>query len=180
MPLELDRLPLVIQSTIIRRMREADLPLFHEYRSDPELARYQGWSAMSEQEALDFIREVAAVNALEVGGWIQLAIADAVNDSLLGDVGLFVDSEQQEAEIGFTLSRTAQGAGHATRAVRAAAEMLFGITAVAAVRAITDARNTGSIAVLDRVGFRKRHEQRATFKGEECLEFVYVLPRSDA
>ena len=135
---------------------------------------------MSEQEALEFIRDVATVDALEVGGWIQLAIADLASDSLLGDLGLLIDDSQQEAEVGFTLSREAQGAGHATRAVGAAVELLFGVTAIASVRAVTDARNTGSIAVLERVGFRRLREQHAVFKGEECLEFVYVLPKSDA
>jgi [ribosomal protein S5]-alanine N-acetyltransferase len=176
----LDRLLLSDQSTVLRRMREADLPLFHAYRSDPDLARYQGWSAMSEQESLEFIRDVAKVEALRVGGWVQLAIADQANDSLLGDIGLFVDDEQQEAEVGFTLSQTAQGSGHATRAVKAAVEMLFAITSVALVRAVTDARNTKSIGVLERAGFRKSREQSAVFKGEECLEYVYTLPRGDA
>lgn len=176
----LDRLPLRNQSTVLRRLSEADLVLFHVYRSDPDLARYQGWSAISEQEALDFIRDVANVEVLEAGGWIQLAIADQANDSLLGDVGLFVDEKQQEAEVGFTLSRNAQGSGHATRAVEAAVEMLFAITSVAVVRAVTDARNTKSIGVLERAGFRKSREQHAVFKGEECVEFVYLLPRGDA
>jgi RimJ/RimL family protein N-acetyltransferase len=35
---------------------------------------------------------------------------------MLGDVGLYVDPPQQEAEVGFALSRAAQGVGHATRA----------------------------------------------------------------
>lgn len=161
-------------------MAEADLPLFHAYRLDPELSRYQGWSAMSEQEALDFIREVHEVEALQLGGWIQLAIADEASDCLLGDIGLFVDELQQEAEVGFTLSRAAQGAGHGTRAVKGAVEMLFAITSVSLVRAVTDARNARSIGVLERAGFRKSREQPAIFKGEECIEFVYVLQRSDA
>ncbi|MGZ7278199.1 GNAT family N-acetyltransferase, partial [Streptococcus pyogenes] len=77
---------------------------------------------------------------------------------------LFVDATQQEAEVGFTLSRGAQGAGHATRAVRAAVALLFESTPVAQVRAVTAARNTPSIRVLERAGFAKSHEQRAVFK----------------
>ena len=42
------------------------------------------------------------------------------------------------AELGFTLSHDAQGAGHATRAVAAAATLLFHISAVATI-SVTDA-----------------------------------------
>lgn len=180
MSIPLPTLPRPAGTTTLRRLTEPDLPAFHAYRSDAELARFQGWSPMSQPEALAFIREVAGVQALELGGWIQLAIADATTDALLGDLGLFVDATQQAAEVGFTLSRGAQGAGHATRAVRAAVALLFEITPVAQVRAVTDARNRPSIGVLERAGFRKSHEQQAVFKGESCLEFVYLLRRGDA
>ena len=71
---------------------------------------------MTAQEALRFIEEMAAADHLVSGDWVQLAIADASSDVMLGDVGLYVDPPQQEAEVGFALSRAAQGVGHATRA----------------------------------------------------------------
>jgi RimJ/RimL family protein N-acetyltransferase len=175
-PLHLDTLPVTLGGTVLRRLRPGDLSVFHAYRSDAELARYQGWSVMSVQEAAAFIDDVAGTQALVPGGWVQLAIADAVTDGLLGDVGLYVDDQQTEAEIGFTLSRAAQGAGHATRAVRAAAALLFQASGVARVRAVTDARNAPSIRVLERAGFRRVREQHAVFKGEACVEWVYLLP----
>ncbi len=180
MKLRLDSLPLGMENTVLRRMKHADLPIFHAYRSDTDLARYQGWSAMSLQDAQAFIQDAAVVETLKPGGWIQLAIADEATDSILGDVGLYVDEVQNEAEVGFTLRRSAQGAGHATRAVRAAVALLLQTTSVARVRAVTDARNEGSIGVLGRAGFCKTRERRAVFKGEACLELIYVLPRSGA
>jgi hypothetical protein len=46
------------------------------------------------------------------------------------------------------------------------------------VRGVTDARNAASIRVLERAGFVKVGEQRAVFKGEACVEFVYVTHRA--
>lgn len=177
MPLELHCLPIRVEGTILRRFRIGDADRFHAYRSDPGLARYQGWSVMTADDALTFVREMAGVAALVPGGWVQLAVADEGTDHVLGDVGLYVDETGRDAELGFTLSRDAQGVGHATRAVAAAATLLWRVSLVAGIRAVTDARNTPSIAVLERAGFLRLSAQKSFFKGEECLEITFMLPR---
>lgn len=45
------------------------------------------------------------------------------------------------------------------------------------VRAVTDARNESSVRVLERAGFHQAGEQQAIFKGEACIELVYVFCR---
>lgn len=42
----------------LRQMVPHDLAAFQAYRSIPELGRYQGWSPMSDVEALQFLGEV--------------------------------------------------------------------------------------------------------------------------
>lgn len=135
---------------------------------------------MSLDEAQSFIADMAQVEALVPGGWIQLAIADHATGRMLGDAGVYVNENQEFAEIGFTLCKQAQGFGHATRAVKSLLALLFQATAVERIRAITDARNTESIAVLARAGFHKTREQHSIFKGEACNEFVYEISRADA
>ena len=39
--------------------RASDLAAFQAYRSIPELGRFQGWSSMSETEALSFLTEMS-------------------------------------------------------------------------------------------------------------------------
>jgi RimJ/RimL family protein N-acetyltransferase len=48
---------------------------------------------------------------------------------------------------------------------------------VAAVRAVTDARNAPSIAVAERLGMRVVATVRTTFKAEPCEEKTYELTR---
>ena len=168
-------LPLCVESTRVRCLRDGDVPAFHAYRSDPELARFQSWSSMTLAAAHAFVAEMARVEALAPDDWVQLAIADAATDALLGDLGLRFDPARAEAEVGFTLCRAAQGAGHATRAVRAALALLAQAAGVMTVRATTDARNAASIAVLERAGFRRVAERNAHFKGEPCVEIDYVV-----
>jgi len=170
-------LPVVLQHTALRMLRASDVDRFHAYRSDTGLAMYQGWSPMSIEAARRFIGEMAAIRELRRGDWVQLGIADASTDLLLGDVGLHLEPDESIAEIGFTLHRAAQGIGHATRAVRASLSLVFAASNAKFVRAVTDSRNAESIRVLERVGFSRAYVQEAVFKGEPCTEIVYVYDR---
>jgi RimJ/RimL family protein N-acetyltransferase len=163
--------------TLLRRLRASDLDPFHAYRSDAALATWQGWSPMIRDEACAFLAQMAPIAALVPGDWVQLAIAEAGSDRLIGDVGVHLETDGSAAEIGFTLGREAQGRGHATRAVRSALALIFASTAVALVRGVTDARNLRSIRVLERAGFAREAERQVFFKGEYCKEFVHVCRR---
>jgi RimJ/RimL family protein N-acetyltransferase len=176
----LDRLlPIARDGTVLRRLRPDDVSRFHAYRSDAVLATYQGWSVMSAADARTFVERMAAEATLPRGDWVQLAIADADDDLLQGDVGVHVDADGRAAEIGFTVCRQAQGRGHALRAVQSALGVVFAATAVECVRAVTDARNARSVRLLERAGFAREAERQAFFKGEHCTELVYVRRRRE-
>jgi len=172
-----DPLPLRGERVVLRRLAAHDLAAFQAYRGDPGLARFQGWSAQSDTAARAFIDEMAAAPLLAHGGWLQLGISERADDALLGDVGLHVHAQGHEAEIGFTLSRAAQGRGLATEAVALALQLLWQHTPVACVLGITDVRNTASVRLLERLGFRLQATRDAVFKGEACIEAVYGLER---
>ncbi len=176
----IDQLPMRADRAMLRLLRESDVSVFHEYRADPLLARYQGWSPMSLMQASEFVRGMSKVSDLIAGDWIQLAIADPTSDVLIGDVGIFLDVERNAAEIGFTVRSENQGRGIASAAVGAAIRLIFTSSLAEKIRATTDARNVASIAVLERSGFTKTARREAEFKGECCIEFDYELPRVTA
>ena len=163
--------------TLIRALSKADLNTFHAYRSDAERAKYQGWSPMSLEEARQFIDEMTPISALRPGDWIQLAIADSESNILLGDVGVYLQADQSGAEIGFTLSKQAQGNGHASNAVCLSIALIFATSSATSIRAVTDSRNLRSVKVLERTGFNLSSVERTLFKGEPCTELIYVCPR---
>lgn len=173
-------IPLRSGLTTIRLFREADVDAFHAYRSAPELARYQGWSPMSHDEARTFVVRMSRATRLVAGEWIQLAIAHASTDVLLGDLGIFLSADLARGEIGFTLSANGQGRGHATRAVMAASDWFFDVNESIEIRGITDVRNIASINVLERAGFAHIATQERISKDEPCTELVYGLRRNDA
>jgi aminoglycoside 6'-N-acetyltransferase len=134
---------------------------------------------MSETEATAFLASMSEAPLFTRGEWIQLGIAEPEADQLIGDIGIFVSPDGLTGEIGFTLAADAQGRGIATAAVGQALQLLFDVTGVQQVSGVTDSRNIRSIRLLERTGFR-HHERRSTlFRGEPCIEEVYVLPRND-
>jgi aminoglycoside 6'-N-acetyltransferase len=174
------QLPRAFPGGVLRRLRTSDLDPFQAYRSIPELGRYQGWSSMSEAEAVAFLAEMSEAPLFVAGGWVQLGIAEPETDQLIGDIGVFLSADGLTGELGFTLAPGAQGRGIATAAVRQALQVLFGLTRVKQVLGITDSRNLGSIRLLERIGFRHQERRSTVFRGEACSEEVYVLPRSAA
>lgn len=173
------QLPRAFPGGSLRRMRTSDLAAFQAYRSIPELGRFQGWSPMSGTEALSFLGQMGEARLFTAGDWVQLGIADHADGHLIGDIGVFVAADGLTGEIGFTLAPAAQGRGIATAAVREALRLLFDITFVQRVLAVTDRRNVRSIRLLERVGFRHCESRSTVFRGEPCVEDVYALARDE-
>jgi [ribosomal protein S5]-alanine N-acetyltransferase len=175
-----DVLPRRGAGVVLRRLNVLDVAAFQAYRTDAELGRYQGWTAMTDAEAREFLGEMNAAQLFRPGEWAQIGVAGPDGLALLGDIGLLVAADSRHAEIGFTLARHAQGRGLATAAAREAVTLLFELTAVERVLGITDVRNGASVAVLERLGMRRVEQRSVVFRGQACVECVYALSRGAA
>jgi len=159
----------------LRRLEATDLPAFQAYRNDPDVGRWQGWTPKSDAQALAFLNGMAAAPLFQPGEWTQLGIADELTGQLLGDLGVYVSGDGDEAEFGFTLARAAQGQGIASAAVCEAVALVFDQTAVARIHAQTDTRNTACIRLLERLGAPLVQQIDTEFRGEPCVELRYEL-----
>lgn len=166
---------LVTKRCRLREFREEDLPAFARYRSDPAVARYQGWDApYTLAQARELYRAVNAEPYGTAGTWHQIALADRETDALLGDFAAhFVDAS--ETEVGFTLARENQGRGYAREGLTALLAHLFGERKAVQVTALVDARNAPAAGLLEALGFARdaRPREKTLFKGEWCEEFLY-------
>jgi RimJ/RimL family protein N-acetyltransferase len=165
---------------LVRPLHAADLPELARYRDDPRVARYQSWDGYTEADARALLHELAATPFGTLGMWYQLAIARAVDNALIGDIGLHFLDEQQ-VEIGFTLAFEHHGAGLAREAVGAIVDHLFVALDRHRLVAITDARNTTAARLLEALGFRREahHVDSIFFKGAWGSEYVYALLRRE-
>lgn len=166
---------------VLRPFRIGDAAAFAAYRSDPEVARYQSWSAPYRLEAArELIGQMVGRTRAEVGAWNQIAIEDAEGAGLIGDCAFRLDSEEQ-ATIGFTVARAHQGRGYATEAARGLAGQLFAGMRLERVRAECDAENVASQRVLERVGMRREahYAKHVLFKGAWGNEWAYAVLRTE-
>jgi len=170
-------LPQVFPGGLLRRLRQSDLEAFQAYRAIPELGRFQGWSPMSEAEALAFLSAMNDAPLFTAGKWVQIGIAEPETDRLVGDIGLFLSEDGFTGKVGFTLAPFAQGRGIATSAVRRALSIFFGGTSAQQVEGIADSRNTASIRLLERIGFLFQETRIVAFRGEQCAENTYLFFR---
>ncbi|MFE0631356.1 GNAT family N-acetyltransferase [Streptomyces sp. NPDC058864] len=165
----------------LRRFRPDDAPDLAAYRSDPAVARYQGWSApVSPKEAADLVEGFAAADP-EEPGWFQYAVELAATGELIGDIGVCLHTNRMQADLGFTLGRAHQGHGYATEAVTALLDRLFTGRGLHRVSAECDARNTASARLLERVGFRLegRRPAHSWIKGEWTDDLLFGLLAGD-
>lgn len=172
------QLPFCAGDIRLRALREDDLSTFLGYRSDPLVARYQGWWPMDESKARAFLNEhIAKIDLDAAGHWYQLAIADAATDGLLGDLGVWLSHDRTEAELGITVAPASQGRGIGRSAMRAACALLFADPAVTRIHADADARNTPCRRMLAAAGFREAGTAHVFVKEEACVEHRYTIER---
>lgn len=163
---------------VLRPLQEADLASFAEYRSDPEVARYQSWTAPFSMKQAKLFLDKMNQEAGMPGAWLQLGIERQSEPGLIGDCAFHIlEEDSQQGEIGFTFSRAHQKQGYATEAVRALLAYLFGELKLHRVTAICDAENLASARLLERVGMRREgtYVENIWFKGAWGSEFLYAM-----
>lgn len=157
----------------LRRLNPTDLKNFQAYRKDPVVAEFQSWDDMSDETALGFLYAVHEDEVFTPGQWSQLAIADARSDELLGDMGVFLEADQSEAEIGITLAQHAQGRSFGKRAVEMLISVLHDRTQVQRLRIITDENNIKARALIARIqAFSFSHKDLAEDGSTELYFFA--------
>jgi RimJ/RimL family protein N-acetyltransferase len=171
-PLETDRL-------IIRQFRDSDLDEFIAYRSDPLVARYQGWEIPYERNAgREFIDQMKNAIPNTPGRWFQAAIELKLPKSLLGDCAFHVmENDKRQAFIGITLARPFWGKGYGEEATRGLLNYLFVELNLHRVVAECDVENAASLMLLKRLGFRREAHliENIWFKGGWGSELHYAI-----
>lgn len=174
---------IVLETTrvALRRFRLTDVATFAAYRSDPDVARYQSWTApVSLPSAAAAVRGFAEADPAEPG-WFQYAIELRSTGELVGDIGVDLHENGMQAQIGFTLAPAFQGNGLATEAVGGLVDALFDERGMHRVSAECDLRNEPSARLLRRLGFQEEGMLRSNtwIKGEWTDDLLFGMLASD-
>ena len=172
-------LPLGQARVALRALRMEDAGAFLDYRSDPEVARFQGWSAMDASTACEFIKTMEGVTGPRAGAWIQLGIVLCESDRLIGDIGLRLGDDGKAAQIGYSCAPGFQRQGLTTEAVGVLIDALVRFTACETVHALVDPRNTASCRLLLRLCFRQVEPAGDAPGSSDIEELAYELDLGD-
>jgi RimJ/RimL family protein N-acetyltransferase len=155
-----------------------DAEMLFQYRTDPDVCRYQGWRPTSVIEARGFIERNLSVMPDTTGSWWQRAIRLADTGELIGDIGMhFMAEAQATVELGISLSPRHQRRGYATEAMSAVIGFVFDDLRKHRVCGSVDPRNEASITLLERVGMRREAYFRESIRvdGEWVDDMIYAM-----
>jgi aminoglycoside 6'-N-acetyltransferase len=164
---------------LLRPFHESDLEPFLAYRSDPQVAEYQGWPMPYTREmAANFIAEMRSTRPNIPGEWYQMAIEVKETGEMIGDLAYYLLKEdQRQAEIGITLASTYHGRGYGVEAAERLLAYLFDELKLHRVRANCDVENPPAWKTLERLGFRREAHfvENLWFRGRWASEYWYGM-----
>ena len=129
---------------------------------------------MTDDETRRFLSHANGVSVpFQAGHWTQIAIAEPGTDRLIGDMGLHQSKDGSTAELGVTISRSFQRQGHASAAMKLAINLARGTDGINRIICGADARNTASLAMIEKLGFIWTHDEPAQDGQTDCM---YELP----
>lgn len=148
--------PLETRRLLLRPFKAEDLAASARYRSDLQVALYQGWSApYSLDEARDFVGRMERARPWTPGEWYQVAIELRSSGELIGDAGIHILPDGRQGEIGFTLALEHQGHGYAHEGVSRVIDYMIREMGLHRIQANCDPRNTRSVHLLERLTMRR-------------------------
>ncbi|PTL81257.1 GNAT family N-acetyltransferase [Vitiosangium sp. GDMCC 1.1324] len=165
----------------LRWLTEADIPALYELFSHPEVTRYWSWAAYTERaQAEKLLRNIHRLFAeRSLFNW---GIARREDDRVVGTCTLSdLNAQNQRASLGYAVNRAHWGQGYGREAVSRVVEFGFTSLELHRLEADVDPRNTSSIQVLARLGFKREGYQRERYllNGERQDAVLYGLLRPE-
>jgi RimJ/RimL family protein N-acetyltransferase len=172
LPIETDRLTL-------RRYLATDYDDLLRLQSDVDVARFLLHDARTPEQ----VREALAGRLADVpmdtdGQALTVAVIQRETGQHVGEVTLFMNSvEHRTGELGYVFHPESAGRGFATEAAVELLRLGFEELGLHRIIARLDARNTGSMKLLERLGLRQEaHFVKNEFlKGEWTDELVFAM-----
>jgi [ribosomal protein S5]-alanine N-acetyltransferase len=163
---------------ILRPFSIGDADALWDYSGDAEWGQYQGLAQPYTREAAD--RFLAGV--LLRDRQLQPTWAMTMGGAVIGIVSLKFEAEHRIAVLGYGVHKQHWGKGLCVEAASAAIDQAFEkCSPLQRIRAHTDARNAGSIRVLQKLKFKHEGTLRSNgfFGGELVDEAVFGLLRTE-
>jgi RimJ/RimL family protein N-acetyltransferase len=163
---------------LLRPFRESDLEVYADMHRHEEVARYLLWEPRDVEACRSALERHSMMRLEGDGDGITLAGFEKDGGAFVGEFVLFLRSKAHRGgEVGYILHPDAQGRGLATEGAGAMLHLGFDAMRMHRIIGRIDARNTGSAAVLEKLGMRREAHfvRNEIVKGEWTDEVVYAI-----
>lgn len=146
---------LITRRLTLRRFAESDLADFLEYQSLPEVRRFMPGEPMNDDEALDFLKRQARQGDQDRDAYQAFAVVLNANDRVIGDVGMYLPSNESVGDLGFQFHPDVHGQGYAFEATKALVEYAFATWKLELVTSHCSPQNLASYRLMQRLGMMR-------------------------
>ena len=152
---------LTSERIILREIEEKDWVDVHKYASQEKVCQYQPWGPNTEQETVEFIKEVLADAKKDPRSRFVFAAILQESGEMIGAGEFTIQDEiNRVGEIGYILNPNYWGLGLATEVAKLLIEYGINERKLHRIFATCDPRNTASSRVLEKVGMSKEGQIR--------------------
>lgn len=170
----------------LRSLETKDSKCLYEYRNQPDVKLFQGWTPESEKEVADYAELMANREFAIPGEWYQVVLELTPEEdpltSIIGDVAFCIEPEmKKQAELGIALDTRFHGKGYAQEAIKTLVNYLFNRFDLHRIHVSIDPENIPSRKLFSRIGFREEgHLVKAVFfKGEWVDDVIMAILKSE-
>ena len=163
---------------ILQNLRMDDVSEYYNYHSDSDLLKYYDWRPDNISDAKGDIESL--IQECNNQNRIHWAITMKGKDTIIGDLGLLIDSFQLKGEINYMLSKSYMGVGIMTEALASVISYSFNETNLIRIQALSVPENQHSNNLLIRTGFiregvlRKYGYNTITFKPVDLIMWALL------
>jgi [ribosomal protein S5]-alanine N-acetyltransferase len=160
---------------VLRLLGNGDAAFILELLTDPAFRANVGDRGVHDLHSAARYIEVGPGASYAQHGFCMYAVVHRQSAQVLGLCGLLRRDSHPDVEIGFAMLPAGRGQGFASEAAAAALRLGIEHFALKRIVAITAPDNTGSIRILERLGFRFERMVRFTSDGDSRL-FAFDAP----
>ena len=165
--------PIRTKRLVLREFRADDYDGIHAYASDVETVRFMDWGPNTPEvsrERLDLMmREQSVWPRAEV----NLAVEIVDQSQLIGAARLSLDGNGG-ADLGYSYGSPYWRKGYGYEAALALTSAAFEVLDLHRIWATCDARNDGSIAILEKLGMRREGTLRKNLKARDGWRDTHI------
>lgn len=138
-----------------REFVRADAAAVSEYAGSIENSGFMPWSPESPEEAEGFICSRLAAQIESPRRVYDFALCIRETDEFIGSIGLYLDKELKQADMGYILNMKHWGKGYAAEAAKALMAFGFFGLDLHRITARCDDKNAASYRVMEKCGMRR-------------------------